>query len=398
MNTKLLYSLLLLLTAATLARAQGTAFTYQGRLNLDGAPVNGPYDFRFSIYTAGAGGSLVAGPLPMDAVDVVRGLFVTRLDFGIGVFTGPARWLEVSVRPAGNGNFKTLDQRLELTSSPYSIRAQVAGVADSIAAGSVVKSLYGLHDDIMLTAVAPLKITPNGNTLTLSTAGGGGGVWSVNANNAYYTAGNVGIGLDNPQERLTIAGVPNYNNGLKLTGNLAGGTGMALENTSSGGHKYSFFSAGSGNAVGAGGFGVYDDTAAAYRLAIGANGNIGIGSATPAAKLDVASLGGELVHLIGAGPSLSFYDSNTGYARHALQSLGGGLNFLTDSYLTGNGPFNYMVIKNDGNVGIGSSAPAAKLEVASPGGEVVHLIGGGPSLSFYDSNTTVQLHGHQQRR
>src|SRR2546422_4205266 len=123
MNTKLLYSLFLLLTAATLARAQGTAFTYQGRLNLDGAPVNGPYDFRFSIYTAGAGGSLVAGPLPMDAVDVVRGLFVTRLDFGIGVFTGPARWLEVSVRPAGNGNFKTLDQRLGLTSSPYSIRA-----------------------------------------------------------------------------------------------------------------------------------------------------------------------------------------------------------------------------------------------------------------------------------
>jgi len=41
MNTKLLYSLFLLLTAATLARAQGTAFTYQGRLNLDGAPVNG---------------------------------------------------------------------------------------------------------------------------------------------------------------------------------------------------------------------------------------------------------------------------------------------------------------------------------------------------------------------
>ncbi|PYK61413.1 MAG: hypothetical protein DME21_09265 [Verrucomicrobia bacterium] len=272
-----LYSLFLaILSAATLAHAQGTAFTYQGRLNANGTPVNGAYDFRFSIYAAAAGGNPVAGPLPMDAVDVVNGLFViTRLDFGVGVFTGPARWLEVSVRPAGNGNFKTLDQRLELTSLPYSIRAQVAGVADSIAAGSVVKSLNRLHDDIVLAAVAPLSLTPNGNTLTLSTAGGGGGVWSINANNAYYTAGNVGIGLDNPQERLTIAGVPNYNNGLKLTGNLAGGTGMALENTSSGGHKYSFFSAGSGNAIGAGGFGVYDDTAAAYRLAIGANGNIG---------------------------------------------------------------------------------------------------------------------------
>src|SRR5205809_1239391 len=108
MNTKLLYSLFLLLTAAPLARAQGTAFTYQGRLNLDGAPVNGPYDFRFSIYTAGAGGSLVAGPLPMDAVDVVRGLFVIPcLAFVVGVSSGPALSLEVSVRPASCGDVKT---------------------------------------------------------------------------------------------------------------------------------------------------------------------------------------------------------------------------------------------------------------------------------------------------
>ena len=69
MNTKLLYSLFLLLTAATLARAQGTAFTYQGRFNLDGAPVNGAYDFRFSIYSAGAGGNP-----PAPALSTVRAI------------------------------------------------------------------------------------------------------------------------------------------------------------------------------------------------------------------------------------------------------------------------------------------------------------------------------------
>src|SRR5580765_74223 len=104
MKTKLTqYSMVLaLFTVLNLANAQGTAFTYQGRLNENGAPVNGSYDFRFSIYTAAAGGNLVAGPLPMDGVNAVNGLFVTRLDFGVGVFTGPARWLEVSVRSAGN--------------------------------------------------------------------------------------------------------------------------------------------------------------------------------------------------------------------------------------------------------------------------------------------------------
>ena len=34
------------------AHAQGTAFTYQGRLNDGANPANGDYDLRFAIYDA----------------------------------------------------------------------------------------------------------------------------------------------------------------------------------------------------------------------------------------------------------------------------------------------------------------------------------------------------------
>src|SRR5262249_39764372 len=141
----------------------------------------------------------------------------------------------------------------------------------------------------------------NGNLLTISSTAGPG-LWSLNGTSAYYNGGNVGIGTSTPAERLTIAGVPSYNNGLKLTGNSSGGTGMSLENTSGGGHKYALVSGASGNGVGAGGFGIWDDNVAAYRFAISSSGNVGIGTALPQAALDVsgdARLSGALK--LGAG-------------------------------------------------------------------------------------------------
>src|SRR5690349_15193747 len=124
-------SLSLLLLAANLALAQSTAFTYNGRLNNNGAPVSGVYDMRFTLHSLPAGGNVVGGPLPVGMVDVVNSLFTARIEFIENVFSGPARWLEVEVRPAGAAAYKTLTPRQEVTSSPYAIRAQTAGgVAD----------------------------------------------------------------------------------------------------------------------------------------------------------------------------------------------------------------------------------------------------------------------------
>src|SRR5258706_10551766 len=48
--------LVILAFSLSTALAQGTAFTYQGRLNSGGNPANGRYDLTFALYDAARGG------------------------------------------------------------------------------------------------------------------------------------------------------------------------------------------------------------------------------------------------------------------------------------------------------------------------------------------------------
>ena len=82
--------LLLLVTfnsSFTAASAQGTAFTYQGRLNNGGAPASGSYDLAFRLYTTDIAGTPIAGPVTNTAVAVTNGLFTTLVNLG-NAFTG----------------------------------------------------------------------------------------------------------------------------------------------------------------------------------------------------------------------------------------------------------------------------------------------------------------------
>jgi hypothetical protein len=108
--------------------AQGTAFTYQGRLNDGGNPANGNYDFQFSIYdSTNNPGTLIVGPLTNSAIAVANGLFTAQLDFGSDIFTGPDRWLQIAVRTNGvGGSFTNLFPRQHLTPAPYAIFANTA--------------------------------------------------------------------------------------------------------------------------------------------------------------------------------------------------------------------------------------------------------------------------------
>jgi len=101
MKRHLLVSILGLLALAPNASrvlAQGTAFTYQGRLTDGTNAASGNYDLRFSIFDVPAGGSSIAGPITNANVSISGGLFTATLDFGTGVFDGSPRWLQIGVR------------------------------------------------------------------------------------------------------------------------------------------------------------------------------------------------------------------------------------------------------------------------------------------------------------
>ena len=120
-------ALALLATAQTQLPAQSTAFTYQGRLNSSGGLASGNYDLAFTVFDTNApAGILVAGPITNSTVAVSNGLFMVTLDFGSGIFTGPDRWLELSVRTNGAVNFTTLAPRQPITPTPYAIMANSA--------------------------------------------------------------------------------------------------------------------------------------------------------------------------------------------------------------------------------------------------------------------------------
>jgi N-acetylneuraminic acid mutarotase len=115
--------------------AQGTAFTYQGRLDESSGPANGSYDFTFALFSTSSGVDQVGNTTTNMAVGVTNGLFTVTLDFG-SQFPGAARWLEIGVRTNGGGDYVTLSPRQPLTAAPYAIAA--GNVTGPIDGGSIV--------------------------------------------------------------------------------------------------------------------------------------------------------------------------------------------------------------------------------------------------------------------
>lgn len=334
------FLVLSLLLAAASGLAQGTAFTYQGRLNQNGTPATGIYDLRFTIYDAGGGGAVVAGPTTQSGVGVTNGLFTATLDFGANVFTGPARWLEIMTRTNGAASFTPLTPRQALTPAPYAIHA---GSASDVVNGSVVKSLNNLRDNITLAAGANVTLTPSGNTLTIASTGTGGSnsVWSLNGASAFYNGGNVGVGTSTPARKLTVR-TPPTDYGIEHTdGNVrlntfvssAGGFLGTVSN-----HKLHLF--------------VND---AAARLTLDTSGAVGIGTQEPVSRLTVSGAGA-FDSPLAAAITLNNTTAGRRWEWHALDDGRMQLADFTASATR-------MVIDTNGNVGIGTLTPGTSLDV-----------------------------------
>lgn len=195
------------------------------------------------------------------------------------------------------------------------------------------------------------------------------------------TTGNVGIGTTSPAHKLDVAGnIRSTGGNLRLEGTYPR---IFLTDT----NASSDFSIINDN----GSFGIYDDTNNAYRLKVLANGNVGIGTASPTSKLHVDS--GDIE--IDNGQSLSSRTSGGNnlfplirMSSNAIKVGGWEGSYMSDLYLMGgNGavladfsqgnskffavrgvsgsiPSEYMRVTSSGNVGIGTTSPGYKLDVS----------------------------------
>jgi hypothetical protein len=129
MNTKAIIAFLLLSTLTPQLSpvfAQGTAFTYQGRLLDEGAPADGTYNFEFTLYDSEGG--VIDRPLFFRDMSVSNGLFTVALEFRGSVFPGADRWLGVAVSQRDDRPV-ALHPRQKITAAPYAITAgTVTGV------------------------------------------------------------------------------------------------------------------------------------------------------------------------------------------------------------------------------------------------------------------------------
>ena len=373
------------------AHAQSAAFTYHGRLNDNGLPVNGTYEMQFTLYAVDVGGLVVAGPIPISPVDVVKGLFTVRVDFVANVFTGPARWLEVAVRPAGAPNFTLLTPRQEVTSSPYAIRAQTAGTATSIADGTVTAAQ--LNTGGVAPAAGQFLSYNNGNFLWTDPAAPVGEIWSRNGTTAYYSSGGVGLGTNNvtPGVRLEINGVARFtpagSGGSFAIGGPNGETGASVIGV----NRFDLrFNGSSVKLVAGPGVG---PPPAEYGITVTTNGSVGVGTTTPTAgyRLEVAGAtvlrpGNGTAEFGSPNGELGMTIKPTAGNRADLRFDGVTLKLLATTGVAPPSSVNGITINAaSGNVGIGGSPfPVAKLEVV--GQDALRLIGFEPFLTLLDSN------------
>jgi trimeric autotransporter adhesin len=176
----------ILLTPSRLP-AQGTAFTYQGRLNDGANPANGNYDFRFRLATDALANNYAGGNVLTNGVPISNGLFTVTLDFG-SEFNGSNYWLEIGVRTNNGSGYSTLNPLQPLTSVPYAVFAasasSVLGVIPSAGLGGSYSGAVSFSNpaDVFIG-----NYSGNGGGLTNVNAAALGG---IGADQLWKTIGN----------------------------------------------------------------------------------------------------------------------------------------------------------------------------------------------------------------
>ena len=313
-----------LIFSPRITQAQSTTFMYQGRLTDAGASANGSYDLEFKLYnTADA---QIGAALTREDVQVTDGVFTVQLDFGQSPFTtGATNTLEIGVRPgASTGAFNALAPRQPVTSSPYAIQT-----INSAQLGGVPASQYVKTDDPRLIDGGPPAPGSN-NYLQNTTTQQAGANFNIAGNG--IVGGSVGIGttpasdirlqVDGNTKIITGAGAPGNRYQINF-GSPNTETGMTLIKPATGaptGRADLRFNGSTLKLVASTG----DIPAETSGLAVSTAGDVGIGTVTPRAKLEILGSESRQGVLAFGGTGVSG-QSNSGVGVHGTSNSGIGV-------------------------------------------------------------------------
>jgi hypothetical protein len=235
-------------------------------------------------------------------------------------------------------------------------------------------------------------------------------------------AGNVGIGTANPTGRLDVvqSSEASAGGGLQIESTGFNTVGMALQNGNTGGRTWDIFSTAGGSGGGQGRLAFFDSTAASYRMVIDPSGFVGVASTTPWAQLSVNpnGIGNGPAFAVGSSTATNFVVTNAGNVlinnttgtyplslngneriNGRLDISSGGISASNFARIThtdatnnldfttaGSGTGNNITFNPSGNVGIGTTGPAFKLDVSGTG--QVANFGDGTNV-----NTTIGVAG-----
>ncbi len=408
----------------------GTAFTYQGSLQEGGSPTTGSFDFEVKAFDDLGAGAQVGATVTKDDVTVTAGLFTMELDFGAGVFTGEARWLEIAVRDGSStGAYTTLSPRQPLTAAPYSLFADAAQIASDADTLDMLDSadFVQLNEDgnVGIGTTNPQDIlnvqsTVNGQGIEVSDGNGvevvklslgatdagainlyDGGAQKISLNagqDSFFLDGNMGIGTTSPQG-LFDATLPSGKN-LVIGDDGIGRVEMLFPNDS-----FIKFNDSQGSTVNILNFDNSD------RTAIGGKTGTGI-TIYPSLNVGIGTTGFDINHrldvngsinskgldvAVSSGESLTIGDDGIGRVEMLIPNdgfikfkdfQGSPVNILSfdnsDRTFIGSKTGTALTILPDQNVGIGTSAPDHRLHVH--GGDIAVTSG-----SFIDDGTLLNV-------
>jgi hypothetical protein len=240
-------------------------------------------------------------------------------------------------------------------------------------------------------AISPFRDTPQG--LSISSGNSKGSDPYSDATTRLIIdgiSGNVGIGTTTTGEKITISG-----NALVFGGTGAVGTGTAYY-MGDGADSRDIALTRVGTAALA--IGRYYPSAWAETIRFTADGNVGIGSSSPGAKLVVT---GEVQIQSSAAyyTHLNYNDSGINYitsANTGATYFRGSSNGITAMYVSGDGTvvaqYSTYLATVSGNVGIGTNAPTAKLTVIASNNTGSRIqLGTASTSTFMDANKVNDL-------